>query len=188
MAGRFATALAVLLGVLPRPVGVDDPVACRTAATHPMRYHLALPDGDTHDAGKRWPVLVRGADADFAGLVERFRQACGPRPFLLLVPCTFSNVGTFFPCREAPDHRSERRPLQAEPPSHHRVFAEGLTAKDLPAYKEKIAVLRNMERNEIPQLRKQYDEVQALKQGMVEAGRGVTGTRRSSPSRPRVRA
>jgi pimeloyl-ACP methyl ester carboxylesterase len=94
MAGRFATALAALLGVLPRPVGAVDPVACRAAATHPMRYHLALPAGYTHAAGKRWPVLVCvcGADADFAGLAERFRHARGRLPYLLVVPCTFSST------------------------------------------------------------------------------------------------
>jgi hypothetical protein len=34
-----------------------------------------------------------------------------------------------------------------------RVFAEGMTAEDLPHYKERIAVLRDMEQNQIPELR-----------------------------------
>jgi hypothetical protein len=93
MGGRFAAAIAVLLGVLsPRLCG--DAVILRTATTHAMRYHLALPDGHTHAAGKRWPVLVcvSGADADFAGLVERFRVARGSLPYVLVAPCTFSST------------------------------------------------------------------------------------------------
>jgi hypothetical protein len=59
-----------------------------------MRYHLALPDGHMPDVGKRWPVLVcvSGADADFAGVLERFRRARGRLPFLLVAPCTFSST------------------------------------------------------------------------------------------------
>jgi hypothetical protein len=39
---------------------------------------------------------------------------------------------------------------------HHglrRIFAEGFTAKDLPHYGERIAVLRDMEKTQIPELR-----------------------------------
>jgi hypothetical protein len=60
---------------------------------------------------------------------------------------------------------------------HHglrRIFCEGLTEKDLPNYKEKIAVLRSMEKEQIPQLREQLEEVRELKKGMEAAGREKT--------------
>ena len=51
---------------------------------------------------------------------------------------------------------------------HHglkRLHCEGLTAKDLPNYKEKIAVLREMDRTQISELRKQLAEVRELLKG-----------------------
>lgn len=60
---------------------------------------------------------------------------------------------------------------------HHglkRIFCEGLTEKDLPNYKERIGVLRAMEKEEIPQLRKQLDEARALKKSMEATGRTNT--------------
>jgi len=52
---------------------------------------------------------------------------------------------------------------------HHglkRIFCEGLTAKDLPDYQEKIAVLREMEEKQISELRKQLADVRELLKGM----------------------
>jgi hypothetical protein len=43
-----------------------------------------------------------------------------------------------------------------------RIFAEGLTAKDLPNYRERIAALRDMERDQIPEFREQLMRVQEL--------------------------
>ncbi len=57
---------------------------------------------------------------------------------------------------------------------HHglrRVFAEGLTSKDLANYKDKIAVLKNMEEKDVPRFRQQLDEVRELKRSMAAAGR-----------------
>lgn len=51
---------------------------------------------------------------------------------------------------------------------HHglkRLHCEGLTAKDLPNYKEKIAVLREMDRTQISELRNQLAEVRELLKG-----------------------
>jgi hypothetical protein len=48
---------------------------------------------------------------------------------------------------------------------HHglkRLYCEGLTAKDLPNYKEKVAVLRDMEKIQISQLRAQLADVREL--------------------------
>ena len=55
-----------------------------------------------------------------------------------------------------------------------RIFCEGLTEEDLSSYKERIGVLRSMEKEQIPQLRKQLEEVRALKKGMEENGREKT--------------
>jgi hypothetical protein len=43
-----------------------------------------------------------------------------------------------------------------------RIFAEGLTPQDLPNYKETIALLRDMEKNQIAPLRKQLSDVRDL--------------------------
>jgi hypothetical protein len=51
---------------------------------------------------------------------------------------------------------------------HHglkRIHCEGLTAKDSPNYKEKIAVLREIDRTRISELRKQLAEVRELSNG-----------------------
>jgi hypothetical protein len=48
---------------------------------------------------------------------------------------------------------------------HHglrRIYSEGLTTKDLPNYKEKVAVYRDVENNQIGQLRKQLVDVHEL--------------------------
>jgi hypothetical protein len=52
---------------------------------------------------------------------------------------------------------------------HHglnKVFSEGLAAKDLPDNRERIAVLGNMERNQIAELRKQLGDVREMMKGM----------------------
>lgn len=51
---------------------------------------------------------------------------------------------------------------------HHglkKVFSEGFSAKELAAYRERIAVLRSMENQQIPQIHKQLDEVRKLIDG-----------------------
>src|SRR5208283_4725144 len=53
---------------------------------------------------------------------------------------------------------------------HHglrTVFCEGLTKNDLPNYHEKIAVLQDMEKNQIPHLRRQLQEARDLKAAMT---------------------
>jgi hypothetical protein len=51
---------------------------------------------------------------------------------------------------------------------HHglkKVFSEGFSAKELEAYRERIAVLRSMENEQVPQVRKQLGEVRSLIDG-----------------------
>ena len=51
---------------------------------------------------------------------------------------------------------------------HHglkRIYSEGLTANDIPNYKEKIAVLKDMEQKQISELRKQLADVQEIRKG-----------------------
>jgi hypothetical protein len=60
---------------------------------------------------------------------------------------------------------------------HHglkRICAEGLTTNDLPSYKERVAVLRDMEKDQIPELRKQLRDVRNLIKGMQQTGRTNT--------------
>jgi hypothetical protein len=57
---------------------------------------------------------------------------------------------------------------------HHglkRIYAEGLTAKDVPNYAEKVGVLRAMEQKQIRQLKQQLFDVRELLQGMEATGR-----------------
>jgi hypothetical protein len=42
-----------------------------------------------------------------------------------------------------------------------RVYCEGMTDQDLPNHRKKVAALRAMEREEIPALREQLEEVRA---------------------------
>ena len=51
---------------------------------------------------------------------------------------------------------------------HHglkKVFSEGFSPGELEAYREKIAVLRSMEREQVPQVRKQLEDVRKLLEG-----------------------
>jgi hypothetical protein len=55
-----------------------------------------------------------------------------------------------------------------------RIYCEGLTAKDVANYQDRIAVLQDMEKNQITELRKQLAEVRDLVKGMEETGRTET--------------
>jgi hypothetical protein len=51
---------------------------------------------------------------------------------------------------------------------HHRlkkVFSEGFSPNELEAYREKIAVLKAMDQEQLPKVRKQLEEVRKLKEG-----------------------
>jgi hypothetical protein len=55
---------------------------------------------------------------------------------------------------------------------HHglkRIYCEGLTANDLPNYKEMVAVLREMEQTQVGVLRQQLAEARDLKAKKIEA-------------------
>lgn len=61
-------------------------VSAHQAPTHPMRYHLALPEG--WSPGGAWPVVVVIPDAhrDFEANLRSFVAARGSRPYLLVAP------------------------------------------------------------------------------------------------------
>jgi len=63
-------------------------------AAHPMRYHVALPEGWTPD--RTWPVVVVITDAhrDFVANLERFVAVRGARPFVLVAPEVLTCGGT----------------------------------------------------------------------------------------------
>jgi hypothetical protein len=46
-----------------------------------------------------------------------------------------------------------------------RIYCEGLTANDFPNYKEKVAVLREMEHSQISELRRQLSDVRGILKG-----------------------
>jgi len=52
-----------------------------------------------------------------------------------------------------------------------KVFSEGFSPGELDTYKEKIAVLRAMEKEQIPQIRKQLDDVRKLMEGASKSGK-----------------
>lgn len=60
---------------------------------------------------------------------------------------------------------------------HHglrRVYAEGLTPKDVPNFREQVGVQREMERQQLPRLRGQLSEVRDLLREMDAAGKAGT--------------
>lgn len=60
---------------------------------------------------------------------------------------------------------------------HHglrRVYAEGLTPKDVPNFREQVRVLRQMDQDQVPRLRGQLAEVRDLLRAMEKDGRAGT--------------
>ena len=76
-AGLLAAALAV---AAPRAIET------RQASTHPIRYHLSLPEG--WSAKREWPVLVVVPDAarQFVANLQAFVAARGDGPYILVAP------------------------------------------------------------------------------------------------------
>jgi dienelactone hydrolase len=70
------------------------PITAHTAATHPMRYSIAMPNGWA--AGKTWPVVVVIADAhrDFVANLTRFAAVHTSTPFILVAPEVLTCGGT----------------------------------------------------------------------------------------------
>ena len=68
------------------PVLAAPAITSHQTAAHPMRYHLALPEGWT--PAKTWPVLIVIPDAhrDFEANLQRFIAARGSRPVILVAP------------------------------------------------------------------------------------------------------
>lgn len=94
MSPVIAPGLAVLLWTtLAAPVAPASSVTVEHAAGHPMRYHLALPEGWSAD--RTWPVVVLIPDAsrDFAGDLATFAAVRGGRPFILVAPEVMSCGG-----------------------------------------------------------------------------------------------
>jgi poly(3-hydroxybutyrate) depolymerase len=72
-----------------------DPVAVLEKATmHDMRYYVSLPRGWSAD--KKWPILVAvdGSDCNWDLTVKWHENARGDRPFIIVVPLTFTNTNT----------------------------------------------------------------------------------------------
>jgi hypothetical protein len=73
--------------LLPPPALIAPaPITHHQAKAHPIRYHLALPEG--WQPGRSWPVVVVVSDAhrDFEANLQRFVQARGTKPYILAAP------------------------------------------------------------------------------------------------------
>jgi dienelactone hydrolase len=83
----------LLLAAAASPAPAAPAVVLRTAATHPMKYHLSLPEGWA--AGKTWPVAVVIPDAsrDFEATLAAFVKARGPLPYILVAPHVVTSGG-----------------------------------------------------------------------------------------------
>jgi dienelactone hydrolase len=68
-------------------------ITVHAAGTHPMRYHLALPEGWSAD--RTWPVIVAIPDAgrQFEPNLREFVAARGGRPYILVAPEVLSCGG-----------------------------------------------------------------------------------------------
>jgi len=93
--GALAARALVIACVIAAVVAhaADTPITAHRATTHPMRYHVALPNGWA--AGRTWPVLVAIPDAsrDFAGNLAQFVRARADRPYILVAPEVLSCGG-----------------------------------------------------------------------------------------------
>lgn len=65
-----------------------------TATTHPMKYHVSLPEGWSKD--KPWPVVIAVPDAhrDFPGNLAAFVKARRSKPYIVVVPHVVTSGGT----------------------------------------------------------------------------------------------
>jgi hypothetical protein len=112
--GGAARAVALLvLALLTRPIQAKDAIHLKQAGSHPIRYYLSLPEHHDAHLHKPWPILicVPGVDADFRGLLLRYQQARGDRPFVLVAPCVFSCAGA----------------LRGDTLAHYRQFYDAAT-------------------------------------------------------------
>ena len=79
--------------LLAAAAGPSPAAVLRTATTHPMKYHLSLPEGWAQ--GRTWPVAVIVPDAtrDFEGNLAAFEKARGSLPFILVAPHVLTSGG-----------------------------------------------------------------------------------------------
>jgi dienelactone hydrolase len=75
------------------PAPASTAVVLRTATTHPMKYHLSLPEGWT--AGKTWPIamVIPDASRDFEATLAAFVKARGSLPYILVAPHVVTSGG-----------------------------------------------------------------------------------------------
>jgi dienelactone hydrolase len=89
-----ANLLGLLLLAAAPAAASGSGIVLKTATTHPMKYHLSLPQGWT--AGKTWPVAVVVPDAsrDFEGNLAAFVKARGALPYILVAPHVVTSGGS----------------------------------------------------------------------------------------------
>ena len=86
--------LAGFAGAAFAAAAADPAPTLKTATTHPMKYHLSLPQAWT--AGRSWPVAVLIPDAarDFEGNLAAFVKARGTLPYILVAPHVVTSGGS----------------------------------------------------------------------------------------------
>lgn len=83
----------LLAGGVACPAAAAPAVVLKSATTHPMKYHLSLPEGWT--AGRPWPVVVLVPDAsrEFEANLAAFVKARGALPYILVAPHVVTSGG-----------------------------------------------------------------------------------------------
>jgi dienelactone hydrolase len=97
-----------------------------TASTHPMKYHLSLPEGWSKD--KTWPVVLVIPDAhrDFTGNLAAFAAARRGRPYILVAPHVVTSGGAN--ARAAGGFRYSEDDWKRVASGEYRFDEEGLAA------------------------------------------------------------
>lgn len=83
--------IGVFLAIQAFSQASDQSLQLKVAAGHPMQYYISLPQGWTSD--KEWPVVVilEAAEKEFKKNAERFIEARGNKPFILVAPFNTNN-------------------------------------------------------------------------------------------------
>ena len=83
--------LVILLLLYPQLIFGQDKLQLKTANGHPMMYYVSLPK--QWKATSSWPVvfILEAADKEFRKNAERFVEARGSAPFILVAPVNTNN-------------------------------------------------------------------------------------------------
>ena len=88
---RYLTAASLAAACMGAAQGAPASLLLKTAGGHPMQYYVALPAHWTPD--RQWPIVVvaEAADKEFKLNAERFAEARGELPFIIVAPINVTN-------------------------------------------------------------------------------------------------